>query len=51
MTLLQFFYYLDADFKLYLRLNFLGFHNHFFHKFYVLLRFCCLICMDVVWSI
>jgi hypothetical protein len=34
--------------KLYLRLKFLWFHNHFFHKLYVLLRFSCLICMDFI---
>jgi hypothetical protein len=34
--------------KLYLRLKFIGFHNHFFHKLYVLLRFSCVICMDFV---
>jgi hypothetical protein len=35
-------------FKLYLRLKFLGFHNHFPHKLYVLLMFSCLICLDFV---
>jgi hypothetical protein len=34
--------------KLYLRLKFLGFHNHFLHKLYVLLRFSCIICMYFV---
>jgi hypothetical protein len=34
--------------KLYLILIFLGFHSHFLHKLYVLLRFSCLICMDFV---
>jgi hypothetical protein len=34
--------------KLYLRLKFLGLHNHFFHKLYVLVRFSCLIYMDFV---
>jgi hypothetical protein len=34
--------------KIYLRLKFLGFHNHFLHKLYILLMFSCLICMDVV---
>jgi hypothetical protein len=34
--------------KLYLRLKFPGFHNHFLHNLYVLLRFSCLICMDFV---
>jgi hypothetical protein len=47
MSLLNFFY-LDVYLKLYLRLKFLGFHNHFFHKLYILLRFSCLICMDFV---
>jgi hypothetical protein len=46
MTLLKFFCCLDVYFKLYLRLKFLGFHNHFLHELYVLLRFSCLICMD-----
>jgi hypothetical protein len=48
MSLLKFFYCLDAYLKLYLRLKFLGFHNYFFAKLYVLLRFSCLIYMDVV---
>jgi hypothetical protein len=48
MAFLSFFYCLDVYLKLYLRLKFLGFHNHFFHKLYVLVRFCCLICMDFV---
>jgi hypothetical protein len=49
MSLLKlFFYCLDVYLKLYLRLKFLGFHNYFLHKLYVLLRFNCLICMDVV---
>jgi hypothetical protein len=48
MSLLKFFCCLDAYLKLYLRLNFLGFHNLFLHKLYVLLRFSCLICMNVV---
>jgi hypothetical protein len=47
MSLLKFFY-LDVYLKLYLRLSFLGFHNHFFHQLYILLRFSCLICMDFV---
>jgi hypothetical protein len=34
--------------KLYLILKFLEFHNYFLHKLYILLRFSCLICMDVV---
>jgi hypothetical protein len=34
--------------KLYLRLKFLWFYNHFFHNLYVLLRFNCFICMDFV---
>jgi hypothetical protein len=34
--------------KLYLRLKFPEFHNHFLHKLYVLLRFSCLICMDFI---
>jgi hypothetical protein len=34
--------------KLYLRLKFLEFHNHFFHKIYVLLRLSCLIYMDFI---
>jgi hypothetical protein len=34
--------------KLYLRLKFLVFHNHFFEKLYVLLRLSCLICMDFI---
>jgi hypothetical protein len=34
--------------KLYLRLKFLGFYNHFSHKHYVLLMVTCLICMDFV---
>jgi hypothetical protein len=48
MSLLKFFCCLDVYLKLYLRLKFLRFHNHFFHKLYVLLRFSCLICMDCV---
>jgi hypothetical protein len=48
MSLLRFVCCLDAYLKLYLRLNFLGFRNHFFHKLYVLLRFSCVICMDFV---
>jgi hypothetical protein len=48
MSLLKFFYCLDVYLKLYLRLTFLGFHNPFLHKLYVLLRFSWLICMDVV---
>jgi hypothetical protein len=48
MSLLKFFCWLDVYLKLYLRLKFLRFHNHFFHKLYVLLRFSCLICMDFV---
>jgi hypothetical protein len=48
MAFLSFFYCLDVYLKLYLRLKFLGFHNHFFHKLYVLVRFSCLICMDFV---
>jgi hypothetical protein len=28
--------------------NLLGFYNHFLYKFYVLRRFSCLICMDVI---
>jgi hypothetical protein len=48
MPLLKFFCYLDVYLKLYLRLKFLSFHNHFLHKLYVLLRFSCLICMDFV---
>jgi hypothetical protein len=50
MQLLKLFCCLDVYLKLYLRLKFLGFHNHFFHKLYVLLRFSCLICMVFVWS-
>jgi hypothetical protein len=46
MALLQFFCYLDVYLKPYLTLKFLGFHNHFFHKLYVLLWFNCLICID-----
>jgi hypothetical protein len=48
MSLLKFFYFLDVYLKLYLRLKFLGFHNHFFYKLYVLLRFSYLICIDFV---
>jgi hypothetical protein len=48
MSLLKFFCCLDVYLKLYLGLKFLGFHNHFFHKLYILLRFSCLICMDFV---
>jgi hypothetical protein len=48
MTLLKFFCYLDVYLKLYLRLKFLVFHNHFFHKLYVLLRFSCLIYIDFI---
>jgi hypothetical protein len=48
MHLLKFFYCLDVYLKLYLRLKFLAFHNHFFYKLYVLLRFSYLICMDFV---
>jgi hypothetical protein len=48
MSLLKFFCYLNMYLKLYLRLKFLGLHNYFFHKLYVLLRFSCLICMGVV---
>jgi hypothetical protein len=48
MLLLKFVYCLDVYLKLFLRLMFLGFHNHFFHKLYVLLRFSCVICMDFV---
>jgi hypothetical protein len=47
-SLLKFFGCLDVYLKLHLRLKFLGFHNHFFHKLYVLLRFSCLICMNVL---
>jgi hypothetical protein len=47
MPLIKFFC-LDVYLKLYLRLKFLGFHNHFLHKLYVLLRFSCLIRMDFV---
>jgi hypothetical protein len=48
MSLLKFFGCLYVYLKLYLRLKFLGFHNHFLHKLYVLLRFSCLIYMDFV---
>jgi hypothetical protein len=48
LSLLKFCCCLDVYFKLYLRLKFLGFHNHFLHKLYVLLRFSCLICTDFV---
>jgi hypothetical protein len=34
--------------KLYLRLKFIEFHNHFLHKLYVMLRFNCPVCMDFV---
>jgi hypothetical protein len=37
MPLLKCFCCLDVYLKLYLRLKFLGFHNHFFHKLYILL--------------
>jgi hypothetical protein len=48
VPLLKFFYCLDVYLKLYLRLKFLGFHNHFLHKLYFLLRCSCLIYMDFV---
>jgi hypothetical protein len=48
IPLLKFFNCLDVYLKLYLRLKFVGFHNYFFHKLYVLLMFSCLICMDFV---
>jgi hypothetical protein len=48
MSLLKFFCSLDMYLKLYLRLKFLEFHNHFYQKLYDLLRFSCLICMDFV---
>jgi hypothetical protein len=48
MSLLKFFCCLDVYLKLYLRLKFLRFYTHFFHKHYVLLRFSCLICIDFV---
>jgi hypothetical protein len=47
MSLLKFFC-LDVYSKIYSRLMFLGFHTYFLHKLYVLFRFNCLICMDVV---
>jgi hypothetical protein len=46
--LLSVFCYLDVYLKVYLRLKFLGFHKLFLHKVYVLVRFSCIICMDVV---
>jgi hypothetical protein len=39
---------LDVYLKLYLRLKFLGFHNHFSHRLYILFMVTCLICMDFV---
>jgi hypothetical protein len=48
MSLPKFFYCLDGYLKLYLRLKFLGFIIIFLHKLYVLHRFSCFICMDVV---
>jgi hypothetical protein len=45
MPLFKFCCCLVVYLKLYLRLKFLEFHNHFLHKLYVLLRFSCLICM------
>jgi hypothetical protein len=48
VPLFKFVYCLDMYLKKYLRLKFLGFCNHFLHKFYALLRFSCVICMDFV---
>jgi hypothetical protein len=48
MSLLKFCCCLDVYLKLYLRLKFLEFHDHFLHKLYVLLRFSGLTCLDVV---
>jgi hypothetical protein len=48
MPLLKFVCCLDVYLKLYLRLKFLVFRNHFFHKLYVLLRFSCVICMNFI---
>jgi hypothetical protein len=48
MSLLKFVCFLDVYLKLYLRLKFIGFCNHFFYKLYVFLRFSCVICMDFV---
>jgi hypothetical protein len=47
MSLVKVFCFLDVYLKLYLRLKFLGFHNHFLHKL-CLLRFSCLIYIVVV---
>jgi hypothetical protein len=48
VPLLKFVCCLDVYLKLYLRLKFLEFCNHFFHKLYILLRFHCVIFMDFV---
>jgi hypothetical protein len=48
MPFLKFVCCLDVHLKLYLRLKFLGFRNHFFHKLYILLRISCVICLDFI---